>query len=71
MFTTLIDFDLLFDQLNNTDLIIFDVRYDLMNKNAGREAYLRSHIPSAIYVDLHLDLSRPPAINRGKASFTR
>ena len=66
MFATLIDFDSLFDQLNNTDLIIFDVRYDLMNKNAGREAYLRSHIPGAIYVDLHLDLSRPPAINRGR-----
>ena len=66
MFATLIDFDSLFDQLNNTDLIIFDVRYDLMNKSAGREAYLRSHIPGAIYVDLHLDLSRPPAVNRGR-----
>ena len=66
MFTTLIDFDSLFDQLDSTELIIFDVRYDLINKSAGREAYLRSHIPGAIYVDLYLDLSRPPTINRGR-----
>ncbi len=66
MYTTLIDFDSLCTQLGNTDLIIFDVRYDLMNKDAGREAYLSSHIPGAIYVDLHSDLSRPPSTNKGR-----
>jgi len=66
MFTTLIDFDSLHAQLGNTDLIIFDVRYDLMNKDAGRELYLSSHIPGAIYVDLNSDLSRPPFTNKGR-----
>ena len=64
MFTTLIDFDSLQAQLGNTDLAIFDVRYDLMNKDAGREAYSISHIPGAIYVDLNSDLSRPPFTNK-------
>ena len=66
MYTTLIDFESLCAQLGNTDLLIFDVRYDLMNKDAGREAYLSSHIPGAIYVDLNSDLSRPPSINMGR-----
>ncbi len=66
MFTTLIDFDSLQAQLGNTDLAIFDVRYDLMNKDAGREAYSISHIPGAIYVDLNSDLSRPPFTNKGR-----
>lgn len=66
MFTTLIDYDALFDGHDNPDWIIFDVRYDLMDKNAGKQAYLQGHIPAAIYVDLHDDLSRPPATNRGR-----
>ena len=66
MFTTLIDFGSLCAQLDSADLVVFDVRYDLMNKDAGREAYLSSHIPGAIYVDLHSDLSRPPSTNKGR-----
>ena len=66
MFKTLIDFDSLHTQLGNDNLLIFDVRYDLMNKNKGREAYLNSHIPGAIYVDLNSDLSRPPFTNKGR-----
>ncbi len=66
MFRTLIDSDSLRTKLGNDDLLIFDVRYDLMNKNAGKEAYLNSHIPGAIYVDLNLDLSRPPFTNKGR-----
>ena len=66
MYTTLIDFDSLRTELGNNNLLIFDVRYDLMNKDAGREAYLSSHIPGAIYVDLHSDLSRPPSTNKGR-----
>ena len=57
MYKTLIDFNSLLNQLDNNNLVIFDVRYDLMNKSAGREEYSLSHIPGAIYVDLGLDLS--------------
>ena len=66
MFTTLIDYDALYENHNNSDWLVFDTRYDLMNKSAGREAYLQGHIPGAIYVDLHDDLSRPPATNKGR-----
>jgi thiosulfate/3-mercaptopyruvate sulfurtransferase len=66
MFKTLIEPTTLVKEHNNTDWLIFDVRYDLMNKSAGREAYLQGHIPGAIYVDLHDDLSRLPATNRGR-----
>ena len=63
MFKTIIDSNVLLNQLEDDDLVIFDVRYDLMDKAAGRKVYLQSHIPGAIYVDLSLDLSRPPSTN--------
>jgi thiosulfate/3-mercaptopyruvate sulfurtransferase len=66
MFTTLIDTDSLIDAHDNLDWLIFDARYDLSDKNAGRQAYLQGHIPGAIYVDLHEDLSRFPATNKGR-----
>lgn len=66
MFTTLIDYDTLYENHNNSDWLVFDTRYDLMNKSVGRESYLQGHIPGAIYVDLHDDLSRPPATNKGR-----
>lgn len=66
MYTTLIDIESLLDNYKNPDWLIFDVRYDLADKVAGKNAYLAGHIPGAIYVDLHDDLSRPPATNRGR-----
>lgn len=66
MFTTLINEDELFKAYDDPDWIIFDARYDLMDKNAGKDAYLQGHIPGAIYVDLHDDLSKPPSTNRGR-----
>jgi thiosulfate/3-mercaptopyruvate sulfurtransferase len=66
MFTTLIDSKSLLDSYGNEDWIVFDARYDLADKNAGKQAYLQGHIPGAIYVDLHDDLSRPPATNQGR-----
>ena len=66
MYTTLIDIESLRDGYKNPDWLIFDVRYDLANKDAGRKAYLQGHIPGAIFVDLHDDLSRPPGTNKGR-----
>jgi thiosulfate/3-mercaptopyruvate sulfurtransferase len=66
MFTTLIDTNSLLDAYDNPDWLIFDTRYDLADKDAGKQAYLQGHIPGAIYVDLHDDLSRPPATNKGR-----
>lgn len=66
MFTTLIDVNSLLDGYENPDWLVFDTRYDLVDKNAGKQAYQQGHIPGAIYVDLHDDLSRPPATNKGR-----
>src|ERR1700722_3106691 len=40
-------------------LAIIDTRFDLMNPDAGRRAYLTGHIPRARYADLNRDLSAP------------
>ena len=66
MFTTLIDVESLVDCYKKPDWLIIDVRYDLADKDAGKKAYLSGHIPGAIYVDLHDDLSRPPGTNKGR-----
>lgn len=36
---------------------ILDCRFDLMNPVSGIQAYIKSHIPGALYVDLNKDLS--------------
>ncbi len=66
MYTTLIDSASLLEKYENSDVLIFDTRYNLADKNAGKEAYLQGHIPGAVYIDLHDDLSRPPATNKGR-----
>jgi thiosulfate/3-mercaptopyruvate sulfurtransferase len=66
MYTTLIDCDVLLDTYRDPNWLIFDCRYDLTDKNAGKQAYQEGHIPRAVYVDLHDDLSRPPATNKGR-----
>jgi thiosulfate/3-mercaptopyruvate sulfurtransferase len=66
MFTTLINETDLFSNYKSPDWMIFDARYDLMDKHAGKEAYRQGHIPGAIYVDLHDDLSLSPSTNRSR-----
>ena len=66
MYSTVIDLNVLKDHCNDPDWVIIDCRYDLADKNAGRNAYMESHIPGAIYADLHDDLSGPPVTNKGR-----
>ncbi len=49
-----------------TDAIIVDCRFVLGQPDAGREAYLRGHIPGAHYLDLEEDLSGPVARHGGR-----
>src|ERR1700677_2737099 len=58
-FQTLIGVDSLRELLGKPRLAVVDCRFDLMNPDAGRQAYLRSHIPGARYADLNRDLSAP------------
>ena len=66
MYTTIIDTRILSEHLHESGWLIVDCRYDLADKNAGHNAYLESHIPGAIYADLHDDLSGPPVTNKGR-----
>ncbi len=47
------------DLLGDPRLLLFDCRYELARPDAGREAYLRGHLPGAVHADLHHDLAAP------------
>jgi thiosulfate/3-mercaptopyruvate sulfurtransferase len=47
-------------------LRVFDCRYELARPAAGREAWLRSHLPGAVHVDLHHDLAGPTTARSGR-----
>lgn len=42
---------------NQDNTIIIDVRFQLKDPDAGQKAYLASHLPGAVYMDLNKDLS--------------
>lgn len=66
MYNTLIDIDTLKSRLNDSRFVIVDCRFDLADPQAGRAAYLSSHIPGAVYAHLDDDLSGPPITNKGR-----
>ena len=47
----------LHDHLHNTQMVVVDCRFSLMDKELGRKQYQESHIKGAYYLDLNLDLS--------------
>jgi thiosulfate/3-mercaptopyruvate sulfurtransferase len=65
-FTTLIDVESLRALMATSGIAVLDCRFDLAAPHAGREAYLRSHIPGARYVDLNRDLSAPVSATSGR-----
>jgi thiosulfate/3-mercaptopyruvate sulfurtransferase len=65
-FTTLIDTAALRELVGKPDTAIVDCRFDLMNPEAGRRAYLEGHIPGARYADLNQDLSAPMTPSSGR-----
>jgi thiosulfate/3-mercaptopyruvate sulfurtransferase len=54
------------DLLGDSRLLLFDCRYELARPDAGREAYLRGHLPGAVHADLHHDLAGPTTPNSGR-----
>lgn len=66
MFTTLIESDQLAAQLNNPNWVIVDCRFDLADVTKGHQAYLKAHIPGAVYADLDHDMSGPPVTDAGR-----
>jgi thiosulfate/3-mercaptopyruvate sulfurtransferase len=65
-FTTLIEVVSLRELMATPGIAVLDCRFDLAAPDAGREAYLRSHIPGARYVDLNRDLSAPVSAASGR-----
>jgi thiosulfate/3-mercaptopyruvate sulfurtransferase len=65
-FTTLISAGVLRDLVGKPDIAVIDCRFDLMNPEGGRRAYLEGHIPGARYADLNKDLSAPITATSGR-----
>ncbi len=58
-YSTLISAAELYPHLEDPDWAMVDCRVVLGNSSAGREAYLQSHIPGAVFIDLEGELSAP------------
>ena len=69
-FTTLIDVDSLkalqAQAVPGERLVLLDCRFDLAKPDAGRQAYLTSHIPGARHADLDRDLAGPVTAASGR-----
>src|SRR5688572_26249294 len=65
-FTTLIGAPDLAAHLGDPGWIVCDCRHDLMNYEAGRQAYARSHVPGARFLHLDEDLSGPKNGRNGR-----
>lgn len=53
-------------RLYEPDIVIADCRFQLGKPDAGREAYMESRIPGAVYLDLEKDLSAPIGEHGGR-----
>ena len=66
MYKSVIDIITVSENIDQPDWVIVDCRYDLADKSFGKNAYLDSHVPGAVYADLHDDLSGPPVTDHGR-----
>ena len=66
MYNTIIDIHDFINCRKITHTIVVDCRYDLNDKTAGRSSYETSHIPGAVYADVHEDMSGPPLTDHGR-----
>jgi len=57
MHTTLIDAATLAARIDDPAWVILDCRHDLVNLNAGREAYAAGHLPHALFANIETELS--------------
>src|SRR5689334_8478859 len=45
---------------------VFDVRWSLLDRDKGRNAYLAGHVPGAVFLDIETDLSSPRGTSGGR-----
>src|SRR5262245_12525846 len=65
-FSTLIPASELIQHLQDPRWVVCDCRHDLADTDAGRRAYVTSHIPGARFVHLDHDLSAPKTGRNGR-----
>ncbi len=65
-FETLIDASELHKHQQDDQWRVVDCRFDLMHPQQGHEAYLREHIPGAVYADLNVDLAGSVRADSGR-----
>lgn len=63
---TLVSTEDLAAHLDDPSWVVLDCRFTLTDTEAGRQAYLKSHIPGARYVHLDEDLSAPVGEKTGR-----
>jgi thiosulfate/3-mercaptopyruvate sulfurtransferase len=59
IYTTIITVPELMAEFDAQNLAIIDCRFSLADPEAGRQNYLKAHIPGAVYAHLNEDLSSP------------
>ncbi|WP_124727975.1 sulfurtransferase [Staphylospora marina] len=55
----IVSMDEVLKHLHDPQTVIVDCRFVLGQPDAGREAYLKEHLPGSVYLDLERDLSGP------------
>ena len=66
MHSTLVATEALAEHLDDPRWVVFDCRHDLGRPDAGREAYLSSHIPGARFMHMDEDLAGPLTGQNGR-----
>jgi thiosulfate/3-mercaptopyruvate sulfurtransferase len=66
MTALLIQAEALRERLTRPGCLVFDVRHDLADHQAGRRAYEAGHIPTALYLDHETQLSAPRTGRNGR-----
>ena len=61
-----VDSEWLNGQLNNSQVIIVDCRFQLADPDWGEESYRQRHIPGAYYLNLDRDLSDDVKLHGGR-----
>jgi thiosulfate/3-mercaptopyruvate sulfurtransferase len=62
----IVSLEWLAQHLEDRDVVVVDCRFVLGQPQAGKESYVRDHIPGAFYMDLEQDLSGPKQEHGGR-----
>jgi len=67
----LVSTDWLAAHLGDADVRVADVRWSLLDRDKGRAAYARGHVPGAVFLDVDTDLASPPGQPGGRHPLPR